>query len=396
MLTGCQNLFYMRKLTKQYFGFCEQEPIEGSNISIEEFLALLRSEEDYFKKEVVDTKLMLTRLRKIFYDRYGWNKYLIRGTASVKGRYKVTLVAANNIQDGSDKTADAIRKSSNNGVSYQTRVVEVRKRDWMNPNAGTVPKIYKDNHQEVKLSNNLICDIGHVLAGMDAANHPEPVAPLPTFLLKYFYRFLPHIKRNIDAATWIGDLSSTTGEYLFDYLSDKGSLTNKKKQSIIDQTSPPADMLGNIDGYVVSASYNIAARNGQRVSDILKDYYLSSRRGAFQNHRFQVFCEQVGLEGWNGYVFTNEEKWIRSFTRQLRNCTAFYAYTRFSKPKGLWLALGIYLRIYDPVIECNKVIHLFLEELKRCLVKENAEDILKNTLLFSPVAVRPSFAREES
>lgn len=61
-------------------------------LTLQQFINLLREEEDYWSGEQQNTKLMITRLRKIFYDQWGWNDELIRGAADVECRYEVDVV----------------------------------------------------------------------------------------------------------------------------------------------------------------------------------------------------------------------------------------------------------------------------------------------------------------
>ena len=54
--------------------------------------------------------------------------------------------------------------------NFIRRQVVVKPGDWMNSNVGTVPVIYSNDNQENVLPDGLYCDLGHVLAGMDASN----------------------------------------------------------------------------------------------------------------------------------------------------------------------------------------------------------------------------------
>ena len=61
-------------------------------LSLSQFLDLLREEEDYYHGEQTNTKLMITRLRKIFYDKGGWNTQLIRKAAAIEWRYDDKII----------------------------------------------------------------------------------------------------------------------------------------------------------------------------------------------------------------------------------------------------------------------------------------------------------------
>jgi len=328
-------------------------------ISIRRFIDLLRNEEDYYPNEQHNTKLMITRLRKIFYDKLGWDKELIRGAAGIEGRYNVEIKE-------DEKTPDSQAKFSD--TDFRHRVVTVKKDDWMNPNAGSVPEIYKDNHQQVILESGAYCDMGHVLAGMDAFNYETVVTPLPSALY-FLYPIFPHVNNNADAATWIGDLSSTCGDFLFRYLNSKKTLTESELQDIINLTSPPSDMLGNIDSYVISKSYNIHTANGQRVSEILKDYYCLED-SFFLRRRFSSYARIIGLEGWNGNRFSNEKKWLCYYSKQLRVTSAFYTFSRGLKPYAYKIALKTWLGLYNKRIRSERVLSLLLDSLKVLIKKE--------------------------
>jgi hypothetical protein len=61
-------------------------------LTVQQLIDLLREEEDYWAGEQTNTKLMITRLRKIFYDEWGWNSELIRGATDIEQRYVVEIV----------------------------------------------------------------------------------------------------------------------------------------------------------------------------------------------------------------------------------------------------------------------------------------------------------------
>ena len=56
-------------------------------LTLTEFIKLLKEEEDYYPGEQHNTKLMITRLRKIFYDKWGWNRELVEGAAHIDTPY---------------------------------------------------------------------------------------------------------------------------------------------------------------------------------------------------------------------------------------------------------------------------------------------------------------------
>ena len=58
---------------------------------IDRFIELVESEESrYPASEQTNTRLMLTRLRKIFYGKQGWDEHLISGASHVARPYQTT------------------------------------------------------------------------------------------------------------------------------------------------------------------------------------------------------------------------------------------------------------------------------------------------------------------
>lgn len=347
-------------------------PISQNRLHISQFIDLLKEEEKYYKEGAVNTKLMITRLRKIFYDAYGWNTQLIRGAAHIKGRYKVTLTddpSESYIKQSSLKPELSVSES---GVKHQHRVVTVRPDDWLNPNAGSVPEIYKNNNQEVLLENGLICDMGHVLAGMDAYNYPSIVSPLPNWLF-FIHKLFPNVDSNLDASTWIGDLSSISGEFLFEEKLAKKRISETQKQELINFCSSPADNLGNIDSYVISKSYDISSANGQKVTEIFEDYYLNNGIGAQDKslpERILIYCESIGLKNWDGNKFENEKKWLTYYVKELRTTTAFYVFTRYGGLKKWFIALKTWLGVNDEYLALETILVLYLDALRGIINQE--------------------------
>ena len=344
-------------------------PQKEKAINLAKFLDLLKNEEDYFKGEQHQTKLMVTRLRKIFYDKYGWNKELIRGTAKIKGRYNVEVVD-DAVASYPEKSSGGVKRKKAFETDHKKRLVTVKKGDWMNPKVGTVPEIYANDNQEVILPNGLYCDLGHVIAGMDASNYPEPVAPLPNWLL-WMHELLPHVDNNMSCATWLGDISSSAGEFLFQKLKNKHEVKEEEMQKLINVFASGPDMLGNIDSFVVSNIYNLSTQEGLRVSEMLHDYYNEGGMGYyFMQRRYSYFCSVVGLKGWDGEKFSNEQKWLKYNKKELRNTTAFYVYTRFEKPASIWLAFKTWIRCYEKTLKLDLLLEIFLKALKELIKQE--------------------------
>jgi len=360
----------MGKLYQPINTHFEPSTVKRYAINLEKFLELLRQEEVYYKQHKHDTKDVLSHVRKIFYDLFGWNTQLIRGAAKISNRYLVKLVPDDRATFPDKHFALIKRTGKALEPSHIKREVLVREGDWLNSHAGTVPEIYQNDNQEVVLPGNLYCDLGHVLAGMDATNYLMPVAPLPNKLM--WLRFmLPHVENNAFCATWLGDIASSAGECLFEYKKLRRELLEKEIQDLINAFAPGTDMLGNIDSIVIPHIYKLNTHSGWLISDILNDYYSQEGKGYyFMQRRYSMFCQIIGLKGWDGEHFENEREWIADFKKQLRSTTAFYVYTRMPKLKGLILALKVWLRLCERPLKLEQFLILLLESLKKNIKSE--------------------------
>ncbi|HON53881.1 MAG TPA: hypothetical protein PLS12_11780, partial [Bacteroidales bacterium] len=323
----------------------------------------LQEEEDYYSGEQHKTKLMITRLRKIFYDNWGWSSEVIRGATHIPGRYTVSMIKNPNEFAHKKRVGKNQRDDSYNYVGL-IPVVVYSKNDKQYPErAGQVPDIYKNDNQEVILPEGYVCDIGHILSGMDAMNYPAPVTPLRGILYP-FYKLAPYVKSNTDFATWLGDVASTAGNFLFKQLQNK-HINRCDEEDEIEIYAPASDMLGNIDAYVMASVYNIHEHIGVRFTDMLKDYYYENGIGNFaRRHRCLIFCNKIGLYTFKNGSFANEKQWIRKQKRELRNATAFYVYGDLQNTKGLVLAIAIWLRLYERKLQLELLLSAFVQTLK--------------------------------
>ena len=209
----------------------------------------------------------------------------------------------------------------------------------------TKPTIYI--HQEIELekgkTKEMYIDIGHVLCGMDAFNNPDKVIP-PN--IEGWQPTDWEITHNIDAVTWLGDLASVLGDSVMEAIIKKRNLTEAEIQNIIDADAPNQDMLGNIDAYVIAKSYNING-NKLRVSDLFKDYYLGKGVEKFQNRRYHLFAESLGLGTFDGKKFKNEDEKLKLYTDEINDAAAFYilagakAVSNINAIKSLPLAINV-------------------------------------------------------
>ena len=338
-------------------------------LSLSQFLDLLREEEDYYPGEQTNTKLMITRLRKIFYDKGGWNTQLIRKAAAIEWRYDDKIV------DSPEKCAHSImefskvRRYKNNKAASKYRCVQYKKNDRVHPElAGKMPEIYKTHHQEVCLPDSHICNIGHVLVTLDALNHPQVVSPLPDSLF-FLHKLFPHVGSNVDLGTWLGDIASSAEDFLWTFFSEKRPPTMQEEQNHINLDAPGSDMLGNIDGYVIGDCYDIKSTSGKRVTDILNEYYNGSPgKKQAGKLRFQIFCKLIGLGEFDGQNFSNETEWLRLYKKQLRNATAFTTFSNTEETlKKIYFPIKIWTEKYENILKFEMLLQLFLKALKKLL-----------------------------
>lgn len=334
-------------------------------LSIQEFISLLREEEDYYEGEQHKTNLMITRLRKIFYDKWGWNKELIKGAAAIETRYDAQVVH--------DKAIGGKQIARYTDFKYDPkhRVVVYTSHDrvYGNTRAGQPTFIYANGHQEVKLPDGSFSDIAHILSGLDSFNYPQVVTPLPNFL-RFLTKLFPHVTSNMDMATWLGDIGSSGGGFLFTYLGQgKKELTTKQEQDLIDQFNPGSDMLGNIDAYVIAKSYDVTTNNGKRFTEILEDYYLTDN--SFRKKRISIFCEAIGLGELKGNNFENEDQWLKKYRRELRDEITFQIYSLSNgKILSFFLPLWVWIGGYKKIIKVDQLLSITLVSLKSEISKE--------------------------
>ncbi len=333
-------------------------------LTLEQMIALLREEEDYWTGDQNNTKLMITKLRKIFYDQWGWNSELIRGAKDIEMRYQVSIV------DDPTEHTKAVRRYQDNQYQPKHRLVTYTDHDriYGNTRVGQVPFIYQKDHQEIVLPDGTYCDCAHILAGLDAYNYKEPVSPLPNFL--FFLNFLvPHVDSNVDIVTWLGDIASSSGDFMFYYLNNNKIATPEIEQNYINTDAPGSDMLGDIDPYVIAAKYDVGATNGMRYTDILTDYYLNPK--SVRQQRFTIYCDSIGLKDWNGKSFGNEKDWMKYYIKQLRDNITFQIVSLTKLDfRTIILLLQIWFNQYEAILKKRLLLQIYLDQLKIERAKE--------------------------
>ncbi len=293
-----------------------------NNPTIRVFLQNLRAEEaKYSEEEQNDVVLMTTRLRKIFYSSPNYDKYLIKGVADIKAPYS----------EANEINVPSFVKKIETPLGLEVELID--KVTFTADSSGAVSPLRENLYtsQEVAVSANEVADLGHTLCGIDATFHPNSVTP-PKFLGIQWTRI--KIDKNIDAVTWVGDLGSAVAEVYFAERLKKRKLTIVEQQEVIDQLASAADMLGNIDAYVINKLF--VEKNKEKVTDIFENYYLSDAKkySDLRKHRFLLFAQAIGLV-WNGKSFDNYDKMLKYYTDQVNDSAAFH-YAISAKRSGKW------------------------------------------------------------
>jgi hypothetical protein len=355
-------------MNKLFQPIYSQNPERGHELkdvlTLEAFIQLLKEEEDYYPGEQNNTKLMITRLRKIFYDKWGWNKELIKGAATIESRYDVVIV-----DEGTEHTKEIRRfKKFHYDPKHRSVVYKSDDKVYGNTRAGQPTFIYSNDHQEVVLPDGNYCDIAHILAGIDAANYRQVVTPLPGFL-SFLQYLLPYVGYNMDMATWLGDIGSSAGDFFFHYMLHKKPATLEEQQNYINIDVPGSDMLGNIDAYVINASYDVRTNKGMRFTEILEDYYFNEKSP--RKKRITIFCQEVGLGTWNGNSFSNENQWMKYYKKQSRNESSFQVFSvTDEKIHSVWMPIVVWLGFYKDILKGEELLNLVIEALKEVIIKE--------------------------
>lgn len=338
----------------------------AKSITLLEFLDLLRTEEDYYEGEQHNTKLMISRLRKIFYDKLGWDKFIIRGAKNVKTRYITKIVIGEN-----DDGYETHYFKKNQAVSrYRIVTYSDHDRVYGASRAGEVPPIYKKEVQVVRIPDDYFYHVAHVLGVLDAWNYPQIVTPFPKFL-SFLAKLGPHVNSNLSLVSWLDDLAQVATDFVYEYRRTKKPLSFAKEQELITKDSSGTDLLPDLDGYVIANQYNIGSENGKRVTDILKDFYYNPKSEDVRNNRFTIYARLLGLKDWDGHQFSNEKEWIKSYCKQLRDCTCFQIFSvTDGKFHSVWIPLLVWFNYYKKVIKSELLLGSYLEALKKQLKKK--------------------------
>ncbi len=287
-------------------------------IAFEVYLGMIASLENEHQDISQNTKLMFTKLRKVYYDNFGWNDELIRGTEHIPPFKKIPV-----------------------GMDSKDHVV--------------------------RMSNGDLYDIAHIFAIVDAGNHNGYFTPLPNALM-FLHWLFPTVNSRLTASGWLGDLSSDTGQFFLRWKSTKKQLNVAEKQQVVDQYSPCDKMIANADALVIINNYEVSATKGKKVSEILRDYYDAGGKGdMLKKKRYALFADYLGLKGWDGTGFENEKAWMHIYTGQLKTCTAFYLLFFRKKLSTLVWSFLIWVGFYKKEVAVSEVLNSFMVGLKYAL-----------------------------
>ncbi len=220
-------------------------------------------------------------------------------------------------------------------------------------------------HQVLPIGGKAV-DVGHMLAGADAAKHPTKISLGAGTI---------NLRSNVEASTFIGDLGSVVTEYIH------GSPTSFRdtamvRTSLLDSyydgshaMASAADMAGNADAYALKFD---AAKT---VADNLKDYYAATVGGA--KKRFTSFAAGVGLGALGTSGFPGDSRsWRQAMTEQVFNAALAYAAGKgwrsdvinVLNDPGPGIIAPTFWEMYWNISEW--VVDIFVDRMKRDVAKE--------------------------
>ena len=173
---------------------------------------------------------------------------------------------------------------------------------------------YLRKHQILSIGGQSV-DIGHMLAGADAAKHPTSVS-LAAGLVK--------LRSNVEATTFVGDLGSVVTEYIHGSKAsfrDTAMVRSPVLDSYYDGSNAMAsaeDMAGNAD------AYSLTFDSAKTLTENLRDYYAATSGGA--KKRFTGFAAAIGLGTLSPSGFSgNTTAWRDAMREEVFNSALAYA-----------------------------------------------------------------------
>lgn len=335
------------------FPFCSATSLDNLNPNdLNWFINQLKIEESKLSSSTGNFKVLLSKIRKIFYNTGGWDA-IIPAAAGIKNENYITIeypyagfpkqwpnpdfnAAVKRLKDFPGK-ANFVPPASFSFTDMGSKPLDVNQQS---------PSIFcggdpcqKYLNQEVKFgvwgcgSGEVMIDMGHVLTGLDALYHEETFwPPLGPVKLPVFTN-----SSNVGVATWVGDLGSVLAEFV--YLSHKksaesGGLTTTPTlieiQQAIDKLASGADMIGNIDAYGI---YGIQVPQDNLVSSWVENYY-NIQIAVSPTKRFRFFAERIGLI-WDGSGFSNLESLLPRYIDDVMNFAIVYVIVSAKNAGGL-------------------------------------------------------------
>jgi hypothetical protein len=158
-------------------------------------------------------------------------------------------------------------------------------------------------------------DIGHLLAGADASQHPASIALGGGTI---------NLRSNVEATTFIGDLGSVVTEYIHGSTAsfrDVAMERSKLLETYYDGAkgmASAADMSGNADAFSLSFDPS------KKLTESFRAFYTATTGGA--KKRFTTFITRIGLGTLKGTTFTGDTKaWRTAMTEEVFNSALAYA-----------------------------------------------------------------------
>ncbi|WP_395841774.1 LysM peptidoglycan-binding domain-containing protein [Cystobacter fuscus] len=159
-------------------------------------------------------------------------------------------------------------------------------RSWASPELAA-SRDFLRKHKVMKIKGSEV-DLGHLFAGLDAGNHPTPLS----------LGGIVHLKSNMAAATYAGDLGSVVAEYVLSSKASVHDLASRvdagRLQQKYTEFISPEDTAGNADAYAMVLNLS------RSVAQNLTDYYQSTSDGVAQ--RYPRFIQRAHLSNQSRLV----------------------------------------------------------------------------------------------
>ena len=204
---------------------------------------------------------------------------------------------------GFNQTLMALRKIHYGGFAFDMIIPAGanqpdRPPSWdRDPKAQQSLKWMRQGKNKEILVNGAPVDMHHVFAGLDARRNPSEVIPgmgginAPGL----------GMSRNIEAATYVGDLGSVVGELLVSYYAktDTGRVTDDPRQVYGNYAKSAWTNFGLADFNSDVDSYAMNINASQTVHKNLYNYYHVQKSGQGYTKRYTNFARRTGLTDGN-------------------------------------------------------------------------------------------------